>query len=312
MQLNEKGLLFAHIPKTAGTSLRLAVQRHVKGWKVYADYDVDNPTTSRKIRKFYEDDDFSKISEINGPKTLLAGHFPITKYLPYYPIHRVISFVRDPVQRVISHFHDLQRRHGYAESLETFIKQRRFQNTQSRFFRGVPVEAVGFIGICEKYDESIDVINKVFNIEIPVTKYNTNKKKKDDQYSPPEEIVELVSQSNKADCELYDKALQLFNHRQAMLESGHGFVYGKIEAMEDNKISGWAVNPESSLGVNLNLLVDGVVRGNTIANQSINFLDDLNLINHPNVGFDLHIDGINPGDAKIEIRIDESNQELTR
>lgn len=133
MQLNEKGLLFAHIPKTAGTSLRLAVQRHVKGWKVYADYDVDNPTTSRKIRKFYEDDDFSKISEINGPKTLLAGHFPITKYLPYYPIHRVISFVRDPVQRVISHFHDLQRRHGYAESLETFIKQRRFQNTQSRF-----------------------------------------------------------------------------------------------------------------------------------------------------------------------------------
>ena len=83
MQLNDTGLLFSHIPKTAGTSLRLSVQRHVKSWKVYSDYDADNPTTSRIIRKFYETDDFSKISDLNGPKTLLAGHFPIKKYLPY-------------------------------------------------------------------------------------------------------------------------------------------------------------------------------------------------------------------------------------
>ena len=73
---------------------------------------------------------FGRIVEIDKHRSLLAGHFPIQKYLPYYPIHQVITIVRDPVQRALSHWYDLQRRIDYTDSLETFIEE--FSNILQR------------------------------------------------------------------------------------------------------------------------------------------------------------------------------------
>jgi hypothetical protein len=213
MDLSDKGLLFVHVPKTAGTSFRLSVERHVKGWKVYSDYGEDNATTSRIIRKCYKDGDFSKIGEINGRNTLLAGHFPVKKYLQYYPMQHVITFVRDPVQRVISHYHDLQRRIDYAESLETYINQKKFQNQQSKFFQDIPMEAIGFIGICEFYNESLELIKRIYNLKVPKKRLNINQTKKDESYMPAADIVSKIRESNAEDCALYDKAFQLFKIR---------------------------------------------------------------------------------------------------
>lgn len=310
MYLSDKGLLFAHIPKTAGTSFRRSVERYVWGWKVYSDYGANNPATSRLIRKFYEVDDFSKIRDLNRNKTLLAGHFPIKKYLPYYPIHRVISFVREPVQRVMSHYHDLQRRNGYSESIETFTTNLRFQNTQSRYFKDIPVEAIGFIGICEFYDESIEIINKLFHTKIPIKKYNTNEKKKEDFYVVPGETVKLIKESNKLDCELYNYALKIFLKRKELLSSNKPFIYGKIDSKSAEKIVGWAVNPYSADAVKLNLLVNDNIEKTVIANIPNQQLIELNMANNSHVSFVFDLENKYTDKDSIKVILDGEKQEL--
>jgi hypothetical protein len=89
MYLPHKGLLFAHIPKTAGTSFRLSVERHVKGWKVYSDYGETNATTSRWIRKCYQTNDFSKVNEINDKIPCLLVIF---QFVNIYHIIQLIKY----------------------------------------------------------------------------------------------------------------------------------------------------------------------------------------------------------------------------
>ena len=51
MPLITQGLLFSHIPKTAGTSLRKSIRKYSRRWKVYADYSEGNATTSGFINR---------------------------------------------------------------------------------------------------------------------------------------------------------------------------------------------------------------------------------------------------------------------
>jgi hypothetical protein len=310
MYLSDKGLLFAHIPKTAGTSFRRSVERYVRGWKVYSDYSESNATTSRIIRKLYQSDDFSKINEINGKNTLLAGHYPVKKYLPYYPISHVITFVRDPVQRVISHYHDMQRRVGYPETLETFSQEKKYQNQQSKFFRDVPVEAIGFVGICEFYDESIDLIRQIYNINVPVKKYNENEEKKNVFYMPADEIINKIKEENQDDWVLYEKSLHLFKVRQGMSNDNKSYVYGKITTITSQGIKGWAFDPLGSMPVKLSVKIDGIELKKIIADEETEGLEFLNLPNNAAIGFSCIFNTEIASTKKVEVIVEGVGQTI--
>ena len=316
MQLNNKGLLFSHIPKTAGTSFRRSVERFAKGWKVYSDYEESNPTTSRIIRSLYKSGDYSKIGEINGKQTLLAGHFPIIKYLPYYPIHRVITFVRDPVQRVISHYHDLQRRIGYSESLEKYISEKRYQNQQVKFIKDIPIEAIGFIGVCDYYDESIEMLKLLYGIDVPIKKLNTNKEKKDEYYQASEEIIQNIKEVNDKDFEFYNKAIQIFELRRELLKKNEPYVYGKITSIDEEQIKGWAINPNINKPVELNVINDDEILSRMIANVPVPELEDLNYSGIPSIGFNYRGSDGKPiryrDDSDIKIQVKTTGQILSK
>jgi len=308
MQLVTRGILFSHIPKTAGTSFRVATNRYAWGWKVYSDYDMKSRMTSRIIRTIYETGDVSRITSINSHKSLLAGHFPIKKYIRYYPVYRVITFMRDPVQRIISHYYDLQRRIDYSGSLEEFVNDPRFQNNQCHFFEDVPLEAVGAVGISEFYDESLELFDNLYALKPRISRLNSNKSKKELFYMTTGKMVEEIRRLNSIDYRLYNKALRIFLLRRHMQQKQLPYVYGRIDGISDNTVRGWAVDPLRTGPVKLEVMLNDQPVTQLDADISRPELQAINIARDGQVGFSCTLDKPLSDSDRIDIRVYGTHQ----
>ncbi|MGK0298775.1 MAG: hypothetical protein ACI9XC_002399 [Gammaproteobacteria bacterium] len=309
-QVESSGLLFLHIPKTAGTSFRVAADNSERGLKIYADYG-NRPSSSRLIRKCYKDKDFSPVATISNQRTILVGHFFLRRYARHYPVQNVISFVREPVQRVLSHYHYMIRTDRYKGSLESFIKDSKYQNVQSRPFSKFPIEAIGFIGLTEKYNESLELINTIYALNIPVKNLNKNKEKPDEPYDASQNIIGLIKEQNQADMQLYEKVCQLFLTRQQVETGRSSYIFGKIDVMNDKEISGWAFDPGSSEPVKLNLHLNNNVVTQLNADTLRSDLKKMNVPRNAKVGFSYLFNNNLALSGNLEVRVADSNQLIT-
>lgn len=156
-------IISVHVPKCAGRSLRAVFEKHFSPQQIYNDYD-DSPFHPGKAVNT-DPDYFERFRDpqalaFTDGKRVVHGHFHPNKYAPLAPALR-ITLLRDPVERLISHYffwqhfprhnhplHDYMLDHnltlaGFAE-LEPV---RHFYT--GVFFRDVPMEQFNLIGSVE-------------------------------------------------------------------------------------------------------------------------------------------------------------------
>jgi len=237
--VDREALIFLHIPKTAGTTLNRIIEWQYSPFVVFT-------MDPHRIRATAER--FKRLPEARRRRLqVVRGHlfYGIHEFLPQGATY--ITMLREPVARLLSSYYFALRRPlnplhrklkreglGVEDCLRLFPDR---NNTQCRFIAGVKDTAItddrlldmakenltksfSVVGICERFDESLILISQTFGWTI--APYENHKVAKNRPITEPK-LVDLVSEYNRLDVELYEFGTKLFEqglgkHQQTVRE----------------------------------------------------------------------------------------------
>jgi len=223
-------LISVHIPKTAGTSLIAEIKAGKLGRHLLDNEDRPTsmalPDRLRRLR--------SRVGtrvqrrRLSQRYDVVHGHFLVEKYAFLYPQADFITFVREPVSRVLSHyyyFRDVASRNAAALaynpdvglvasgrlSLLDFARSDAMKNLYERFTRGLALEDFAMVGITERYVESVALLNRRFgtSMEARHERHGGHERHRD-EYAP---LLAELEAANRENRRIYDAALSLFEEK---------------------------------------------------------------------------------------------------
>lgn len=225
---SDEFLLFMHIPKTAGQSLRGVIKKQ---------YDLEEtyrcPFMEEKVIELSE--------EFRNSLKFIYGHFLFGTHEYFPKPFTYISMMRNPVERFISAYYHIirvptNRMHDKVKhmSLEEFIDSDDFNlqaepNIQTRFFCGkepLSLETAkknmakhfSVVGITELFEESLFLMKKQFgwdDIQYRTKNAATNRPKKK---KVSQEVIDKIAAKNHLDIKLYNYARNEFENKIQALD----------------------------------------------------------------------------------------------
>jgi len=213
-------LISLHIPKTAGTSFRHTLKA------VYGDVQAQRFDLEKGVIRIEEQ--LFQGSQLPTATKAIHGHFNYRdlegrlKNIRKVP---TITWLRDPVERVLSNFFYLEKRlkelldepgnnldilSKMQRSLLEFSRAEVNRNRMTRFLHGLPLDAFAFIGIAEHYEEDLAALAAQLGwSEYPRYRHNTSERPE----VVGEEVKGIIRKFNAADQTLYEAALELREKR---------------------------------------------------------------------------------------------------
>lgn len=238
-------VIFVHLPKTAGTTLHMIIERHYAARNVFS--------TGAGAQKAVEE--FKKMSDARRAEIhILKGHmaYGLHEYLPGSSAY--ITMLREPIDRTISFFYFVRQdpKHYHYDfiktrnlSLEEYLESKisiMMDNTQVRLISGVWDEPrhgecttetleeakrnlrenFAVVGLTERFDESLLLLKKAFGWhDIYYIRQNvTSNRPKKSELSPS--TLRTLEKHNQLDMELYQYATLLFEEQ--LRRQGYSFA----------------------------------------------------------------------------------------
>lgn len=290
-------LLFIHIPKTAGTSFRIAAQNYFGSSNSFFDYGEKNKETSQLIidTTYKNNDKFQLYKALhNKPNSLLCGHFMLNKYAPLYDAKNIICFVRKPEQQLRSHYEHYVQHHKYKKTFIQFIQEDRFINFQSHLLKGLPSRAIGFIGLTEQYEKSIHLINQIYKLNIEAIHANPNQLKINAEYKFNNEELQLIKTLNHQDYTLYSHAEKTFNKKATALKNKNTLYIGELSKnmpaqLKYTQISGWLINLNSDLQCHGKITINNTVENKVSSTEYRPWANEKTSIRKGYIGFNIKL-----------------------
>jgi hypothetical protein len=254
-------LIFNHIPKTAGTSLKKIISEQYGEQNCFLCYGAVFGNQSIKDRVdelnkqlLLEDAQENTAAARHTKIKVVIGHvgYGLHELIPYRSVKH-ITFLRDPIERVISYYFDLNRQGivgtetgDQSKYIQNCIETKfliEADNWQTRYLSGVGwqniiLEGKGkriefgqcdsellmlakknlkqhyLFGIQDKFIESIDLISNKFDWKVSNQNIKLNiAKKHQDREKISLEAIECIRKLNYLDVQLYDYAKEIFQEQ---------------------------------------------------------------------------------------------------
>lgn len=212
-------LISIHIPKTAGTSFYHTLKSEYSGSKVVR---VDIDTAERiKINRIDIDDAY-----ISPRPSVVHGHFLKDQILELSKLKHevpIITWLRDPVERVISNYFYLSKilkdevqeeRKGLRilskmqKTLLEYAALERNRNRQTKFLEGIEISDLAFIGFTERYEDDVQELGNILKWSNTVS-VNHNATGSMYKTRVDEDIRREIARLNSADIDLYERAKKM-------------------------------------------------------------------------------------------------------
>jgi len=212
-------LIFVHVPKTAGTTMKKMLFNIYGQESIMLDYKRKSDGKRRPVEEVLE-----TINTESNFK-VIYGHFSVKKYSGFFPDAKRIVWLREPIKRLISHYHFWARTlknkpfrslQEEKKQLLNFAKKSDFCNLIHTYVEDV--NNFWFVGIQEFLEEDLAQLKDKLGLpKVRFLKANKNKSKNYkllvrsvmDDLQLKEELINL----NKKDVELYQQALRLREER---------------------------------------------------------------------------------------------------
>ncbi len=219
-------LVSMHIPKTAGTSFA-EILKQVYGHKQVSNFQVQIANHQGDMRVMLDGEIFTQRSFSPDTK-VIHGHFPfqeMEKRIQAKEKIPVITWLRDPVDRVVSAFHyvdriykkELSQRDPGLNILNTlkrglmeYAHAKPNRNRMAYYLKGIPLESLFFVGILEHFEEDLAFLAKRLGWkEYPIPHLNKTQKRE-----PLAAFkYDAIKCWNAQDVELYEQALAMRKER---------------------------------------------------------------------------------------------------
>jgi hypothetical protein len=213
----EGPLVFVHVPKTAGTSFREALELKLGAAAIAGDYGPKASETSPLVRRHvFEKPDLPLLREelIAAGVRIVCGHVPVQRYAASFGTQNLLVIVRDPVQRLVSEYEHFRRHNGEARPFPEVYRSDRFINHQYKLVSAIEPSEYGFIGLTERYAETVAAANRRFGWKLPVLTSNVGRPSLGIAYQIDPDMEAEVRELNRDDIDYYERMVTEFERRQ--------------------------------------------------------------------------------------------------
>ncbi len=212
-------IVSVHVPKCAGTSFK-RVLNDVCGARIWCNYGT---IFSREQAR----------PDLVPPGTnFIHGHFLADSFDDLFPDRRLVTWVRHPVERLVSNYHHFLRSPDMRDdccralyerklSLRQFADLDWMRNETGRYLANKPVKDFEFVGVTERFDESVRHFCRIFGFRNAprIPRENLNPDRLTERYDISPEDFAYILERNSADLAWYARASERLS--EAVIESRH-------------------------------------------------------------------------------------------